>query len=154
MGVEMSREEACEFIAEAHTAILTTLRRDGSAVPLPLWFAVLDGQIYVRTLAGSAKMRRLRNDPRVAFLVESGLAWAELKAVLISGTGTVVEDEELCERIERELNRKYERYQMPQDAPDVTRRHYASQAAYVRIDPDTPPLSWDNRKIRRSAPVT
>jgi hypothetical protein len=45
--------------------LITSYRRDGSAVPTPVWFGVRDGKLYLRTWADSAKVRRIRRDPRV-----------------------------------------------------------------------------------------
>ena len=46
-------------------AVLVTLRRDGEAVPSPVWVAVdADGRAFVRTMRASGKVKRIRNDPR------------------------------------------------------------------------------------------
>jgi PPOX class probable F420-dependent enzyme len=43
---------------------LSTFRRDGSTVATPVWFAAVDGLLYVFTAGGSGKVKRLRNNPR------------------------------------------------------------------------------------------
>jgi uncharacterized protein len=45
--------------------LLTTFRRDGTPVPTPVWFGLADGKLYLRSEAAVAKVRRVRNDPRV-----------------------------------------------------------------------------------------
>ncbi len=46
--------------------LVVTFKRDGSAVPTPVWFGLdADGRLYFRTGADVAKVRRIRNDPRV-----------------------------------------------------------------------------------------
>lgn len=46
-------------------AVLVTFRKDGTAVPTPVWFALLDdGRFVTRTEERTAKVRRLRRDPR------------------------------------------------------------------------------------------
>ena len=46
--------------------VVVTYKRSGEAVPTPIWFGVDgDGTLYFRTFAGAAKVRRIRNDPRV-----------------------------------------------------------------------------------------
>lgn len=51
---------------ERHKNInLTTFRKSGDAVPTPVWYVVLDGKLYVRTEAGSGKVKRIRNNGRV-----------------------------------------------------------------------------------------
>src|SRR5690606_22581477 len=85
MSVRLSSDEAWDVLAHAHTGILTSLRRDGRPITLPVWFAVLERRIYVSGPATAKRHARVRRDPRVAFLVESGERWAELRAVHVSG---------------------------------------------------------------------
>lgn len=149
MGVELTTDEAWSFIEQAHTCSFTTLRRDGSPVTTPMWFVVIDRAIYLRTLARSPKIRNLRQDPRISFVVEAGKAWAELTAVIVSGTATFVDDPAVRELIDAELARRYAGFMVPDDVPSATRKHYADDLAYVRIDPDRPFQTWNNSKIRR-----
>ena len=47
-------------------ALLVTYRRSGEAVPTPVWFGVDGrGRLYARTGKLAAKLKRIRNDPRV-----------------------------------------------------------------------------------------
>jgi uncharacterized protein len=47
-------------------ALVVTFKRDGSAVPTPIWFGLDDeGRMYFRTGAEVAKVRRIRNQSRV-----------------------------------------------------------------------------------------
>ena len=45
--------------------VLVTYKRSGEPVPTPVWFGLADGNVYVRSEAGVAKVRRIRADPRV-----------------------------------------------------------------------------------------
>jgi PPOX class probable F420-dependent enzyme len=54
-------------------AVLVTFRRNGEAVPSPVWFAIDDsGAAYVKTRHDAGKVKRLRNDSR-ALLAPSNL---------------------------------------------------------------------------------
>ena len=44
---------------------LTSFRRDGTAVDTPVWFAVANDRLYIKTDMPSGKVRRIRNDARV-----------------------------------------------------------------------------------------
>ena len=46
-------------------AVLVTYKRNGDAVPTPVWFGLSDGNAYIRSGSDAAKIRRIRNDPRV-----------------------------------------------------------------------------------------
>ena len=46
--------------------LLVTFKRSGEAVPTPVWFGLDDeGRLYARTGHDVAKVRRIRNNPRV-----------------------------------------------------------------------------------------
>src|SRR5258708_16713167 len=83
---------------------LESYRKNGAAATTPLWFAEQDGIIYVYTEAESAKVKRIRNNPkvRIAACTLNGTLrgeWIAATARLVEGT-----DEELGHRL---LDRKY-----------------------------------------------
>ena len=154
MGVRLSEDEAWERIAAAHTGILTTLRKDGRPVPLPLWFAVVDRAIYVSTPAKSKKVARIRNDSRATFLIESGKAWVELAAVILQGVLTEVTDEAERARAHAIMDEKYREFRIPmKKVPAETRNHYSAAMVMFRFDASEKPVTWDNARLRLTAPA-
>ncbi len=144
----MSDEEAWTFLEAGHTAILTTLRRDGWPVSLPLWYVVDERVVYVTTPASSQKVARIRNDDRACLLVERGDEWAELAAVQFAMRATVLVPGPEADRASGRFAAKYEAFRPPRGrAPDVTKRRYSSRVV-IRLDPAGPPISWDNARIR------
>jgi nitroimidazol reductase NimA-like FMN-containing flavoprotein (pyridoxamine 5'-phosphate oxidase superfamily) len=143
----MTVEECWAFVAEAHTGIMTTLRRDGMPIALPLWFACLDRTIYLQTRG--RKLQRIRRDPRASFLVEAGQHWAELKAVHLTGTAEVVDlDDELSARFRTEMDRKYAAFSSRASMPRDTAEYYAKAVTgVVRFVADDRVLNWDNAKL-------
>jgi hypothetical protein len=150
----MSDEEIWAFLTEGHTGILTTLRQDGHPIALPVWYAVVDGRIFVVTRG--KKVARVAKDSRCSFLVESGERWAELQAVHLVCEGRVIEpDDALDSAIREEMNRKYAAYRTARKAiPDATRQHYAnSGTAVIELVPLERILNWDNNKLSLQRPV-
>jgi PPOX class probable F420-dependent enzyme len=148
--VRLTPDEIRAFLRDAHTGTLTSLRRDGWPVSLPVWFVAEGERVWVRTPERSKKVARIRNDERVSFQVESGLAWIELAAVVLTGRATIVEDAEEIARVGRAFDAKYERFRRPAGSlPAATERHYAVPFATIRVDPVQPPLSWQNAKLLR-----
>ena len=148
MSVRMTDREIWAFLTEGHTGILTTLRRDGHPIALPVWYAVVEGRIFVVTRG--KKVARVAKDSRCSFLVESGERWAELHAVHLVCEGRVIEpDEALESAIRAEMNRKYAAYRTaPKAMPDATREHYASSGpSVIELVPLERILNWDNRKL-------
>ena len=93
-----------QILSISNFVLLTTYRRDGTAVATPVW-VVRDGdQLGVWTDAQSGKVKRIRNNPAVALAIctargrPSGLAYAG-RAELTDDEGT--------RRIRRLVMRKY-----------------------------------------------
>ena len=147
-SIRLGNDEVWAELARAHTGVLTTLRRDGMPISLPVWFAALGGRIYVSGPAHTKKFARLRHDPRVSFLVESGERWADLLGVHLTGTAGIVEDPSLLDRVAAALDAKYSAYRTPHDAmPDATRANYEVARTTIEITPDARVLSWDNARL-------
>ena len=148
----MTEDEIWSFVTDAHTGILTTLRRDGVPIALPLWYACLDRRIYFRTRG--KKLARIARDPRASFLAETGAQWAELKAVHFTGRAEIVELEPaLAERYRAERDRKYAAFQGQSVMSTETRSYYKKAlGGIVRFTPDERILHWDNAKLAPREP--
>lgn len=146
----MTEAEIWEFVGDAPTGIVTTLRRDGVPVALPVWFASLDRVIYMQTRG--KKLQRIAHDQRASFLVETGHRWVDLKAVHFTGVAEIIELEpDLLARFGKEMKRKYDALRAQgTDMPPSTSSYYANvHSAAVRFTPDPRILHWDNAKIAR-----
>jgi PPOX class probable F420-dependent enzyme len=147
MTIRLTSDEAWEAVDAAHTGILTTLRRNGMPIALPVWFVVDDRTVAMMTPAGTKKIARVRHDPRALFLVESGERWVELRAVHLTGRVEIVEDATAKSRIEAAVNDKYAAFRPPvASLPAATQAYYASQV-FLRFVPDGRILTWDNARI-------
>jgi PPOX class probable F420-dependent enzyme len=147
-GVRLSREEAWRYVAAAHTGVLTSLRRDGGPVSLPVWFVASEHRLYVTGPAHTKKVARIRRDSRVAFVVESGVRWDELIGVHFTGAASIVTGDSVVDRVGRLFAEKYCAYRTPRDQmPTATRAHYESATATIEIIPDERILSWDNSRL-------
>ena len=149
MSIRFTDDEEREFLATTHTAVVTTIRRDGWPISLPVWFASVDGAVYMRTPTRSKKAARVRHDDRACFLVEAGEAWADLRAVVWLGHLVEVTDPEMHERAGRAISAKYAGFSMVRaKVPDATKRHYGPTDVMYELRPDERRLTWDNRKLR------
>ena len=145
--MRLTADEAWEFLAAAHTGILTTLRRDGWPVTLPVWFVALDRTVCFAAPSRTRKVARLRHDSRAAFLVETGERWAELQAVHVQGHVEVVDDEPEIARIDDALTAKYAAFRTDRAAmPEATQQHYEGRT-FFRLRPEGKVLSWNNRRL-------
>jgi len=84
---------------------LTTYKRDGNPVAVPIWHAVAGDRIYMFTEAASFKVKRLRRDPRVELAACNwrgsvyGPSW--------KGTGRIVTEPKVIAKAYQALDRKY-----------------------------------------------
>lgn len=54
-----------EAIGDGKYLLLTTFRRDGTAVPTPVWVVADDGVLYAWSAADAGKVKRIRRDGAV-----------------------------------------------------------------------------------------
>ena len=150
MGIRLSREEAWDVLAAAHTGILTTLRADGTPIALPVWFVVLDERIYVGTPEHTKKVARVKRNPRASFLVESGERWAELLGVHLTGEARIATDPDVLARVKEATAEKYDAYRTQRKAmPEATQRHYDVAITVLEFVPDDRILTWDNSRLKQ-----
>jgi PPOX class probable F420-dependent enzyme len=57
---------AFDHLGKERNVVVTTYKRDGTAVPTPVNVVVLGHHAYFRTWATSGKAKRLRNNPQVS----------------------------------------------------------------------------------------
>ena len=89
IGDEASRER---FLSRTRLGILTTNRREGTPIAVPVWFEWDGSTVRMFAASTSPKVRRLRNDPRASVLVtnhlDEGECWVAFDGeVEISETG-------------------------------------------------------------------
>jgi hypothetical protein len=151
-SIRLTPDEAWEVIAAAHTGIFTSLRRDGTPIALPVWFVVGDRVVWMSTPASAKKVARVRHNPRCSFLVESGERWAELRAVHLTCTATIVDGEQ-AGWVEAAKAEKYRAHRSARSAmPAQTAAYYAAGRVAIRLDADERILSWDNARLRLAEP--
>ena len=83
---------------------LATYRKNGNLVPTPVWFVQDQDGLYVRTIANSGKVKRVRNNPQVQVAVCDARGnllgdWFQARAQLV--------DEETAEKVNSWLRKKY-----------------------------------------------
>lgn len=114
-------------------ALLVTFRKDGTAVPTPVWFALLDGHRFIAsTEERTAKVRRIRRDPRARVFPCDPRGKPIGPGV--EGTARVLATKEECAEAEAALDRHY----------GLTRRIYekvmtdARGMVYLEVAPTAP----------------
>jgi PPOX class probable F420-dependent enzyme len=89
----------------ARTVSLATFRRDGRQVDTPVWVVMVGDRLYVNTESASAKVKRIRNNPRIRMAPSTmgGRPLAEWR----EGTARLVDDAGLVRRVNEAIRAKY-----------------------------------------------
>ena len=142
--VQMDDAEIDAFLTEQRSSTVATVGKDGAVHLVAMWYAWLDGHVYLETKAKSQKVVNLRRDPRMSFLVENGHTYDQLRGVALEGNGVVLEDEQLvwdvCVNVFERYNAPYTEEMRP--FVEVMARN----RVVVRLDADRV-RSWDHRKL-------
>jgi uncharacterized protein len=86
-------------------ASLTTFRKNGDAVPTPMWFAESNGIIYIYTGATAGKVKRIRNSSRVT--LAPCTANGKVTGEVIEGKARIISDPQEIALAEATLAKKY-----------------------------------------------
>lgn len=92
-------------LAGARYVSLATFRRDGRAVPTPVWIAPSNGHHYVFSAGNVGKVKRLRANPKVR--LAACTSRGALRSEWIEATGRIIEDPETIARAYNALHAKY-----------------------------------------------
>jgi PPOX class probable F420-dependent enzyme len=99
----MTRDTLARFANQRYVN-LESFRKNGQGIRTPLWFVEAQGVLYMRTPAQSAKVKRIRNNPRVR-VVPSDVS-GNPKGEWINGEARLIFAEE-TERVNQLVKRKY-----------------------------------------------
>ena len=144
----MTDAELRDFLASSQTIIITSINKDGTPHPMPMWYGVEpDGSIVMTTFTKSQKIRNLERDPRVALLVESGTQYAELKGVVLYGDAELIRDTDQVRDILVTVTKR--NGGIPVGAEEAARAGMTATAAKrtgLRVRPKRI-VSWDHQKL-------
>ncbi|OBJ54411.1 PPOX class F420-dependent oxidoreductase [Mycobacterium sp. 1423905.2] len=142
--IVMSEAEIADFVNSSRTGTLATIGRDGQPHLTAMWYAVVDGEIWLETKAKSQKAVNLKRDPRVSFLLEDGDTYDTLRGVSFEGTAEIVEDPDALHRVGVSV---WERYTGPysEDVKPFVEQMMNKRVGVRIVSQRT--RSWDHRKL-------
>lgn len=111
---------------------LTTFRKNGQAVPTPVWFAESDGKLYVKTNPTSGKIKRIRNNPAVT--VAACKYNGQILGPSVEAKANILPPEKHAEA-EQVLNHKYGWKKRLFELTAVLRRAKEKQGTFLEITP-------------------
>ncbi|WP_112491987.1 pyridoxamine 5'-phosphate oxidase family protein [Streptomyces bacillaris] len=142
--IMMTREERDAYLREQRTCRVATLAADGPPHIGALWF-VWDGtSLWLYSITRSLRWSQLREDPRIAVVVDDGEAYDELRGVELSGTAEFVGEAPRTGEPCPELDVPEQLF--PAKYFGMTEMPHDGRHAWLRLTPSTV-TSWDFRKL-------
>ncbi|MFI5587146.1 PPOX class F420-dependent oxidoreductase [Amycolatopsis sp. NPDC051758] len=92
-------------LAAERYVVLTTFRRDGRAVPTPIWVAGDGGELVLWSERKAGKVKRIRNSGRVE-VQACDVRGKKTHGAVVSGQARLLDLSE-SERVRRAITRKY-----------------------------------------------
>jgi general stress protein 26 len=145
-AIKMDEGEVLAFLEEQRTVTCATNGPNGFPHLMPLWYVPRDGRLWAWTYGKSQKTRNLERDPRATLQVETGLAYEELRGVMLRCEVVVHHELEVVEGIAMEL---VDRYSGPGPEFDPVREGFRQQAPKrVGLEfVEQARVTWDHRKL-------
>jgi PPOX class probable F420-dependent enzyme len=149
--ITMTAGEVAAFLAAPRNIAVATLGPDGWPHVAPMWYLMRDGDIAFRSFSKSQKIVNLRRDPRVTLLAEEGLAYSELRGVLIRGEAELIDDADVVLEMYGELAARYTMIgegpvELDAEALQAAFGHFAAKNTAVTVRPSKI-VSWDHTKL-------
>ena len=140
----MSEDEIGDFVVKSRTGTLPTVGPDGQPHLTAMWYAVVDGEIWLETKVKSQKAVNINRDPRVSFLIEDGDTYDTLRGVSFEGVAEIVDDPDVSHRVGVSV---FERYTGPySDEMKPIVEQMMNKRVCVRIVARRA-RSWDHSKL-------
>lgn len=150
--ITMTPQEIHDFLAAPRTLQVVTLGRDGHPHAAPMWYVVRERAVWFRSFTRSQKIVNLTRDPRITVLAEDGIAYSELRGVMVQGRAELSTDPDTILDLYAEISRRYPMIddellpELSREAVTVTFGRFAEKNTAVRVVADRI-VSWDHHKI-------
>jgi len=89
--IQLSPDEQAAFLRQHRKGALATIGKDGFPHVVAMNFLAKDGAFYMTSYGKAQKVLNIRRNPKVALMMESGNAYAELRGVMVRGHCEIIE---------------------------------------------------------------
>jgi PPOX class probable F420-dependent enzyme len=140
--IRLTPEEQAQFLRENRKCALATIDKDGFPHVVAMNFVERDGAYYMTSYGKAQKVVNIHRNPKVALMVETGTAYAELKGVMVRGHCDIVEGEDAVRQVFAwSAEARGDTYKRPTGASDS-----APKRVVLKIVPHKT-VTWDHSKL-------
>ena len=149
--ITMSDAEVLSFLSQPRNITVTTLGPGGWPHAAPMWYVMRDDKVAFRSFSKSQKIVNLRRDTRLTLLAEEGLAYEDLKGVMINGEAELIDDPAVVLEMYGELSGRYAfagatPVPLEGEALEAAFGRFAAKNTAVVVHPRKV-VSWDHTKL-------
>ncbi len=148
--ITMTDAEILEFLGASRNLQVATVGKDGWPHVAPMWYTLRDGNVVFRSFTKSQKIVNLRRDPRLTVLAEDGVAYEELRGVMIKGKAELVDDPAYVLEIYGDLTGRYPMVpggqRLTGEALEAAFGRFATKNTAVIVHPERT-VTWDHTKL-------
>ncbi len=144
-GIRLTEEEITRFVETSRNVALGSNGHDGYPHLVAMWYAVKNGDLLMTTYGKSQKAVNLRRDPRATALLESGIAYSELRGVMMRGRAEIIEQPEYTAEVLRLISAKMSGVAISPEQDGMLLAQARRRVA-IRFHPEKV-ASWDHSKL-------
>jgi PPOX class probable F420-dependent enzyme len=104
MGKKLQGDWAV-YVALEKIGMLSTVDPDGTPNSTPVFYALMDGEVYVGTQRSRKKFSNMQSNPKVCFTIDTPKS--PYKGIMIQGTAEVIDNDEIHGRFHEALMYRY-----------------------------------------------
>lgn len=136
----MTEAEVAAYLAEPHLCRIGTTGPGGTIHMVAMNYGFVDGVPAFWSYRRAQKVKNLERNPAVGMLVDSGVAYSELRGVHLMGQAEVMDDLAVVLELGRSMLQRYG------DANEAVAQASAPKRVVVKVHADKV-LSWDHTKL-------
>ena len=140
--IRLTADEQTVYLRNNRKCALATLDKDGFPHVTAMNFVLRDGAYYMTSYGKAQKVVNIRRDPKVAIMVETGSAYAELKGVMVRGECQIIEGEDAVHQVWAwSAEERGETYKRPAGASSSAPKRVVLKIVPHKI------VTWDHSKL-------
>ncbi|MFH1327334.1 MAG: pyridoxamine 5'-phosphate oxidase family protein [Candidatus Bathyarchaeota archaeon] len=89
MSLKMDEKTVEDFLLNGRILRMASVNKDGSPHIVPVWYLYENGKFYFTTNVNHVKVKNIKNMNKVAFTIDVGKGYSDLKGVIVHGIAKV-----------------------------------------------------------------